>query len=276
MPIIVRSTHEGFADAVRWHLQPFRLSGPNPWGASNADVFVSEEDKDTDPPAYSFNYLGERAGRSRSLPDLLHHFLWKINSVIPKSSDDYLFLHAGAVARDGEGVLLPARMDSGKSSLTLAMLQNGFEYLSDEFGALDPVTRRAYPVEKRISLEQRALRRFPELEGKIEDPMIERADLSSELWSRYVRPEDVGAGVSRPVPVRWVVFPMPDWEGPPRLEEMSSTAAVQEMVQNSFNVERYDGRGVILLSLIGREVRSFRLLGGTPAQRAALLAERLV
>jgi hypothetical protein len=272
----VRSTHEGFADAVRWHLTPFRLSGPNPWGSSNADVYVAPEDAETDPPAYSFFLLGQRVGRSRSLPDLLHHFLWKINSIIPEASDDFLFLHSGAVARDGAAVLLPARMDRGKSSLTLALLQAGYDYLSDEFGALDPVTRRAYPVEKRISLEQRAANRFPGLAERLEEPMIDRADVSPEWWNRYVRPEDVGATVGGPAPVRWIVFPTAEWKGPARLEEVGRSAAVEELVQNSFNVHRYDGRGVILLSLIAREAQAFRVLGGTPADRAALLADRLV
>jgi hypothetical protein len=275
MPVTVRSIDEGFAEAVRWHLAPFKRPAPPSWGSYRADVFIDEEDAETDPAAYSFFFQGERDFRSRSLPELLFNFLWKIHAQIPKGSDDFLFLHAGAASWDNAGLLLPARMDSGKSSLTLALLQAGLTYLSDEFGAIDPITRQAYPVQKRVKLDQRALDAFPGLERRLEDPLVDRPDLPVELRARYVRPEDVGAEISGPVEIRWLVFPSPDWNGPPRLEPLGRAAAVEEMAKNAFNLDRYEGRGVILLSIVASGAQAFRIVGGTPSERASLINEEL-
>jgi hypothetical protein len=162
-------------------------------------------------------------------------------------------------------------MDSGKSSLTLALLQQGFDYLSDEYGSLDPITGRVYPFQKRIALEQDSLRLFPGLEERLQD----RLAPPIHLTKRFVRPEDIDARIGVPANVRWLVFPTAVWEGAPRLIPLTSAAAVEEMAASSFNLDRYHDRGVILLSRIAKGASAFRLEGGSPAERAALLAERL-
>lgn len=161
-------------------------------------------------------------------------------------------------------------MDAGKSSLVLALLQAGFDYLSDEVGALDPVTQRAYPFEKRITVSPTAMRFFPGLEERLQD----RQGLSAELRDRYVRPEDVGRTVAGPAPVRGIVFVSSDWEGPPRLEPIPRSEAVARMAAASFNLYRYGERGVVLLSRVAAQAPAFELRGGTPPERAALALDR--
>jgi len=46
-------------------------------------------------------------------------------------------VHAGLVGRSGRGVLLPGRSGSGKSTATLASLQDGYTYIGDDWIALD-------------------------------------------------------------------------------------------------------------------------------------------
>jgi hypothetical protein len=56
---------------------------------------------------------------------------WAVDS----TSNHYVF-HSGSVARDGRGILLPGSTHSGKSTLTVALAQRGFDILSDEVGAI--------------------------------------------------------------------------------------------------------------------------------------------
>jgi hypothetical protein len=56
---------------------------------------------------------------------------------------------------------------------------------------------------------------------------------------------------------------------------VTSAQAVEEMASTSFNLFRYEDRGVILLSRIAKEAKAFRLEGGTPRERAALLGDQL-
>jgi hypothetical protein len=63
--------------------------------------------------------------------------LWAV-----KRSRKYYAFHAGAVAREGRGILLPAPPGGSKTTLTAALLRRGFDLLSDEVGAMEVDTGR--------------------------------------------------------------------------------------------------------------------------------------
>ncbi|HEV8420953.1 MAG TPA: hypothetical protein VGR13_06330, partial [Actinomycetota bacterium] len=216
MAFTLRSADPSFAEAMRWHLDPFRLTRREPH-MFPLDLFIEEEDREKSPPPYSLFVATSFEFSHPSLIDVLQHALWAINRAVQTRVRDYVLLHAGAVARDGKVVLLPAAMESGKSSLVLALLQQGFEYLSDEFGAIDPVTGNAFPVAKRVSLGWHSLSLFPGLEERLTD----RSGLNSSVPMRFVRPEDVGSTEGAGGEVAWLVFPTPVFEGPARLVSMT-------------------------------------------------------
>lgn len=270
MAFTLRSADAAFAEAMRWHLEPFQLAQQVP-SMFPLDLFIEEEDRQAASPPYSLFLATSFAFKHPSLIDVLQHGLWAINQAVQKRVRDYLLLHAGAVARDGKVGFLPAAMESGKSSLVLALLQLGFEYLSDEFGAIDPVTGYAYPVPKRLSLGWHSLSLFPGLEDRLAD----RDGLNSSVPTRFVRPEDVGSTEASSGGVEWLVFPTPVFDSPARLVPISSAEAVKAMAECSFNLYRYQERGVILLSRIAQGASAYRLEGGTPQARAELIASAL-
>ncbi|MFN2586700.1 MAG: hypothetical protein ABR613_01095 [Actinomycetota bacterium] len=232
-------------------------------------MYVAERDQDVSPPMYSLFVRNELHYRAQDVAEVLAHAVWDLHQLVPKSARDFLFLHAGAVARNGGALVLPARMDSGKSSLVTALLRSGWSYLSDELGPVDPVTGRIYPFPKLISLDEATLGFFPGLTGSLRDRD------ATPLPERFLAPEDVGAAVAAPAAPRWVVFPVPEWDGGPRLTEITSAAAVERMAKNSFNLYRYGDRGVILLSRTAAAAQAFELQGGTPSERAELLTRAL-
>jgi hypothetical protein len=270
MAFTLRSADAAFAEAMRWHLEPFQLARQVP-SMFPLDLFIEEDDRGKSPPPYSLFVATSFAFSHPSLIDVLQHALWAINQAVQKRVRDYLLLHAGAVARHGKVVFLPAAMESGKSSLVLALIQQGFEYLSDEFGAIDPVTGNGYPVPKRIALGWQSLSLFPGLEERLTD----RAGLNRSVPTRFVRPEDVQSTIGIPGEVATLVFPTSEFEGPPRLIPITSAEAVKSMAECSFNLFRYQERGVILLSRIAQDARAYRLEGGTPQARAELIADKL-
>jgi hypothetical protein len=270
VPFNVHSVDAGFSEALRWHLAPFRRPALE---AASVPVYVYRHEDDgrtTAKPRYAYLRDGYY-GTTGYLEEMLWLAVADVYQVVGQTTRDFLLLHAGSVARGGDGLFLPAEPDAGKSTLVTALLSSGFDYLSDEFGAIDPITRRAYPVQKRIALNQDALRFFPGLEGRMSD----RARLSETLSQRFARPEDMGARVAQPVRTRWVVFPSADWEGPPRLRPLTKAEAAERMAEKSLNLYRFADEGVLLLTEVAREAESFALDGGTPVERAALLSEAL-
>jgi hypothetical protein len=270
MAFTFRSARADVADALRWHLEPFLLAGRPTYGFP-IDLYVPEEDRGADPPVYSYFVTGDPQFRSEFPLELLVHAIWSTHAEVNRRVRDFLLLHAGSVTHRGGALLLPGQMEAGKSSLTLALLEAGCGYLSDELGVLDPVTAHAYPFPKRIKLLPDALGFFDGLEDRLAD----REGLSRHLTERFVRPEDVGTGVAPPAAVRWLVFPTAEWEGPPQLTPVSTSEAIELMARSSMNLYRYGDRGVVLLSRIAKEATAFRLAGGSPRERAALLVDRL-
>ena len=273
--LLVRTMHRDFAEALRWHLAPFRRDEPGVAQGEVVDVWEREDagegfsEEGTDAPR--FVYFRDGLTRVASLTSLLSFAIWDIHAMVPQAAPDFLFLHAGAVARDGGAVLILAPMDAGKSTLTTALLLEGFAYLSDELGAIDPVTTRAYPFPKRIALDTEAMIHFPGLEERLQDV----GPLSAGLRQRYARPEDLGASVAPQSPVRSVVFLAADRSGPPRLTSITRAESVQRMVPHCFNLDRHADRGMVLISRLASGATAYVLEGGTPMERAELLADRL-
>jgi hypothetical protein len=264
----LRTTHGGLAEALRWHLAPFR----RPLPARRRFVVWLYQEEDGPQGSDVYQYVRNGDLKWRGLPvEILNYAIWDLHALAPKRTRDFLLLHAGAVARDGRVVMLPASPESGKSSLVIALLEAGFEYLSDELGAIDPLTGRVHPFPKRISVTEASLELFPGLAERLAD----RVGLSTGLVKRYLRPEDLSASVGSPGPVGLVVFPTGDHQGAPRLTRLSRAQAVALMAANSFNMPVYGERGLVRLSQIAWEAPSFRLDGGTPTERAARIAELL-
>jgi len=84
--------------------------------------------------------------------------------------DGWLFLHAAAVAHEGAVTLIAGESGSGKTTVLLAMLDAGAQYLSDDAVLLDPGTGMVYPWSREFHLlpEQMA-ERWPELLGETLD-----------------------------------------------------------------------------------------------------------
>lgn len=248
---------------MSWHLAPFRIKEQ----AEQALEFWLYRTEDG-----GYRYQGSEVVEWEELAPALLHAVWDIHAIVPRATRDFLDLHAGSLSRSGHGLLLPASQDVGKSTLTVALMEAGFDYLSDEVAAIDPVTGRVYPFPKWVQLDPETLNFFPGLEERLDD----RRGLTGRLLARFVRPQDLGAKPAEPARPRWIVFLDAVRGGPPRLEPLARSAAVERMAENSSNLYRYGDRGVILLSRVAREAQAFNLSGGTPKERAALLAERLV
>jgi hypothetical protein len=257
--VLVRSEHLEIAEALRWHLEDFRSDV-----RGGSDVLVEVTAERGDRLRYVRDGVQRRLGPPRRI---LRHALWDIHQLVVDRVPSFLFLHAGAVVRNGGALLLPAAMEVGKSSLTATLIQRGYGYLSDEYGALKLDTGEAHPFPKRITLAPDVLHYLPGLEERLHD----RHGLSGQLTDRYAGPADLGGSIGAPAPVRRVVFPSIIREGPPHLTPLTPAAAVAELSRRCLNLFRYGREGLDLLVSVARSADSFLLEGGTPQERAGLI-----
>jgi len=63
------------------------------------------------------------------------------------ADDEWTFVHAGVVAKDGRAVVLPGHSHVGKTRLVKALVERGAQYLSDDLAVFDRQARvHPYPV----------------------------------------------------------------------------------------------------------------------------------
>jgi hypothetical protein len=72
-----------------------------------------------------------------------------------RSLDDFIFFHAGVVARNGQALVLSGSPHSGKSTLVRELVKDGFTFYSDEFCPVHLKSHRVYPFPRSVWLAER-------------------------------------------------------------------------------------------------------------------------
>lgn len=100
---------------------------------------------------------GEEAARATTPEQAVIDVLHELGQRVINDSVGTIRLHAGAVERDGRSLLLVGSSGKGKSTLTAALVQRGWGYLTDEVAIIDQVTRGVVPYPKALDLEAHSL-----------------------------------------------------------------------------------------------------------------------
>ena len=174
---------------------------------------------------------GELEVVNLNVDDAVERFVSLLRITVAEFAPNHAFIHSGAVAWNGHGIIFPARSFSGKSALTAALVRRGARYYSDEYAVLD---RRGH------------LRPFPKdlsLRG-ITDP-LNQVERSVESLG--------GKTGKRPIPVRLIVAT--EFKKRARWEPimLSSGAAALEILKNSVSIRQ---NPVFVLSAVNSAVRN--------------------
>ena len=83
-------------------------------------------------------------------PSPLSFTLQRVVKTIFSEITDYVVLHAGVLEKDGRALMLFGPPGVGKSTLTLALLERGFRFLSDDFCPIKRGTGRVHPFPRSV------------------------------------------------------------------------------------------------------------------------------
>jgi hypothetical protein len=221
------------------------------------------------PPVYTLVSMGRGAGTHFDLlcdqtklisgvdrQDSLLRLFGHINLETLRRTGDFVLVHSGAVATPGgEGVILPASSGSGKSTLVLGLVMAGYQYLSDEAAAIDPVSRKLFPFPKAVSIKDGSIELFNGLRKRVGSSFV-----SGEM---YLPAEEIRRGAAGgPCPIHYVVFPKYQRDADTELVPLSAAEATLEIMMNLLNRHFYGGRALTVLADIARNASCFRLTTG--------------
>jgi hypothetical protein len=113
-------------------------------------------------------------------------------------------LHAGAVALNGRGLLIPGVSGAGKSTLVAALAASGFSYLADDMTVVDPKSACLLTFGRAIGLKHGSLAPLAPYYPDLERTGAGLRFGNVPMW--YVVPPS-DAWYTRPVPLHAVILP---------------------------------------------------------------------
>ncbi len=114
-------------------------------------------------------------------------------------------IHGGLVSQDGQGVFFGGWSGSGKSTSSLACLQDGFDYLGEDYVGLQKLqdgTFVGYSIYNSAFLETTHLARFPALA-----PYVQKKKFPSEEKSLVLLSQVFPERLKSSIPIRLLVLP---------------------------------------------------------------------
>lgn len=182
-------------------------------------------------------------------------FLWALHQLAMRT-DRYVVLHAGCVALEGRGFVLPGEREAGKSTLVTGLVRDGFSYLSDELAALSLEDGLLHPHARPIGLDPGSFSTYAALRPS---PPAEFAD--ERRW--HLLADDVRAGSrSTPVPPAAIVFPRLELDADSLLEPVSRPQALWLLSTSAVNLDLVGRRGFLTLSDLAASIPAYRLRFG--------------
>ena len=166
-------------------------------------------------------------------PDILSNFIFLIGlSELLRSRDLYL-IHAAALARNGKGLLIPGFTGSGKTTLSIALLREGFRFLGDDRTFIkketDGLKLLAFPDELDVTKE--TISSFPEMKELPQDA-FKLGPRKKKFWVERVYPDSI---VNISVP-KILLFPKIVQKEESQLQPLSKAEAVGRLLPHSLLV----------------------------------------
>lgn len=196
-------------------------------------------------------YVGSRLRLTSCDPlDLFDQLEGELQLHVGEMTRRFVFLHAGVVAWNGFGILLPGRSFCGKSTLVTALVRAGATYYSDEFAVLDE-NGDLYPYPRRLSLRERGY------------PRAVRRTVES-LGGRC------GTAAIRP---RLVLLTRYNPQKPSLPRPVVPSEAMLELVRNSLSIRRQAATVLEVLGKLVNEAVVLRSERGDANEAAACLLQ---
>ena len=199
---------------------------------------------------------------------LLWHLDKSLTIALQHRRPDLYFVHAAAVALAGGVGVLAAPPGTGKSTLTVALLERGFTYLSDELAPIDFGTRVVHRYAHAISLKSPPPEPLCLPPGTV--PIGRRFHVPTSLIRGAVAGDE-------PLPLVAFIFPERSSEPAARCRRIGRSVAAIHLVANGLNAlaHRNDGLdvAVTLAGLVPCFQINIRDLSAACAEIEAVMTE---
>ncbi|MDP8969905.1 MAG: hypothetical protein M3N52_05320 [Actinomycetota bacterium] len=220
---------------------------------------------------YAVYHDGERIALSRSPSHAFGTLLWHVNQSVVASTTDVVLVHAAAAERGGAAVLLPAPMESGKTTLVAGLVRRGLRYLTDEAVAVDPVTSQVRPFPKALSIDRGSWQVLADLRPDVDPAVAAYTKLQWQVPAEAIRP----GALAPPALPRLVVAPRYEAGSDTTLRPVSRARMLTLMAESTFNFHAAGRRNLEVLARVVRRSDCYLLTVGDLARACTLVLDAL-
>ncbi|MBI5184582.1 MAG: hypothetical protein HZA01_02495 [Nitrospinae bacterium] len=184
---------------------------------------------------------------------------------------DFLQFHSGVAAKDGKAILFPAEANSGKSTLTVALSQAGFQIYSDEVALIDPDSFLVTPFPRNIHIDEDMKEVFSRLGYDLKFRNFRWKELEGDNlefpWRKLARSR------KKESKARLIIFPKYSPKHANRLQPVTSGEAFARILENEINFNRFRAKGMDIVEGLLKGADCYRLETGDLSEAAALIKE---
>lgn len=289
-PLTVRSNTQQSLDHIRSLYRRFLvrqgIAEETPSGGRDADNLIEVQDhlEDSGEITVSFCRCSTHLSHVRdghyaceSISDKMHKkFVYPslfsfyqgvmISAIGYNIQKSHVFIHAGAVSWNGQGLIFPSLPNRGKSTLSVYLSRRGFKFLSDEIACFDLVRGRleAHPRSVRLRNSSHAL-----LNLKLDGNVVE----DRATGKCIVDIEDlvgVGGVVGEACPLHMIFF-LEGFSEKPLLRPMEKFVAARQLLSYCFNPMEDGALSFAWIAPMVREARCYGLTMGSLEETADML-----
>ncbi len=253
------------------HVEHLYRGLPDARAGDAHEYVVGPADADDDPDGAAPMRLhldDDHVGSGKGAAELIATLVHDVNRRV---LDDTTLLaaHAGGVACDGAAVVLPAHMESGKTTLTAGLVQAGFAYVTDEAVAFDWDTLAIVPYAKPLSIDRGSWPLFEAFEPELPFAGDGYVATQWQVPADALRPD----AYARRGHARYIVFPKYDADARTELVAMTRGEALVELAKNTFRFREHGRRALITLARVVEASECYRLPLGDLGAAVALVEE---
>ncbi|MFC1773204.1 hypothetical protein ACFL3A_07610 [Pseudomonadota bacterium] len=199
----------------------------------------------------------ETLAEEKSDEEIQYNFVYLLEKLITidlqTSRPDLYFVHSSALEHHGRAIMIAADSGTGKSTTTWALLQHGFNYLSDELAPIDPGNLDIHPYPHALCLKSTPPGPYPLPEDTVKTERTMHIPVNALLNSPIKDPKPLGA----------ILFLRRDSErSAPTYAEVSPAEAGARLYANTLNALAHPGSGLDVAIKIAGAVPAFTLDAG--------------